>query len=227
MKNVKLALVAILSLTAFQAAGCIFTSDDDDDTVIADTDGDGITDSDDNCPSVANTNQADSDGDNIGDVCDSDSDNDGIADGSDNCPDTANADQADEDNDGIGDACDSPVPPTEGVFHATWSLVTPQGPTSCAAQGADKVSFLFTDAGDMAYDELFACEDLAGDTSPLGLDGGYVYIATLLDCPDEMPGCPGGDDLGHTDLLDTSFATCDTIENGLCIRDLPTIDFQF
>jgi hypothetical protein len=34
-----------------------------------DTDGDGVPDSSDNCPNVANVDQADSDGDGIGDVC--------------------------------------------------------------------------------------------------------------------------------------------------------------
>lgn len=37
---------------------------------IADTDGDGVADGDDNCPDVSNADQADSDGDGMGDVCD-------------------------------------------------------------------------------------------------------------------------------------------------------------
>lgn len=72
-----------------------------------DSDGDGINDSVDNCPFVANTAQTDTDLDGIGDVCDDDDDNDGILDVNDNCPLTANADQTDTDGDGIGDACDS------------------------------------------------------------------------------------------------------------------------
>ena len=60
----------------------------------------------DNCPFVANTNQANNDGDSMGDACDPDDDNDGVADTSDNCPLVANADQADGDGDGIGNACD-------------------------------------------------------------------------------------------------------------------------
>ncbi|HYP39114.1 MAG TPA: thrombospondin type 3 repeat-containing protein [Chloroflexia bacterium] len=72
-----------------------------------DSDGDGVADIADNCPTVANADQADADNDGIGNACDSDDDNDGVADGSDNCPLNANSDQADTDNDGLGDACDS------------------------------------------------------------------------------------------------------------------------
>ena len=42
-----------------------------------DADGDGIADDQDNCPTVANADQADQDGDGIGDVCDPDRDGDG------------------------------------------------------------------------------------------------------------------------------------------------------
>jgi hypothetical protein len=74
-----------------------------------DSDGDGVVDASDNCPDVANANQADLDRDGIGDVCDPDRDGDGVANGADNCPDVANANQADLDRDGIGDVCD-PTP---------------------------------------------------------------------------------------------------------------------
>ncbi|MFO7698076.1 MAG: choice-of-anchor Q domain-containing protein [Anaerolineae bacterium] len=73
----------------------------------ADTDGDGVVDDVDNCPLIANADQADGDSDGIGDVCD-DSDIDTVMDDVDNCPLVANADQADGDGDGIGDACDNP-----------------------------------------------------------------------------------------------------------------------
>ena len=71
-----------------------------------DTDGDGVLDTEDNCPLVANPEQTDTDGDDIGNACDQDDDNDGFEDTVDNCPLVANQDQADFDNDGIGDACD-------------------------------------------------------------------------------------------------------------------------
>ena len=77
--------------------------------VTTDDDGDGILDTEDNCPLVANADQLDTDGDGIGDVCDTDDDGDGILDTEDNCPLVANADQFDTDGDGIGDVCDSDV----------------------------------------------------------------------------------------------------------------------
>ena len=72
-----------------------------------DSDGDGVVDLNDNCPAVSNPDQADSDDDGVGDVCDFDADNDGVNDDLDNCPAVANSDQADADADGIGNACDS------------------------------------------------------------------------------------------------------------------------
>jgi YVTN family beta-propeller protein len=74
-----------------------------------DTDGDGVIDDLDNCPDIANSDQADADGDGIGDVCEPDTDGDGVIDDLDNCPDIANPDQADADNDGVGDACDPDI----------------------------------------------------------------------------------------------------------------------
>jgi hypothetical protein len=64
MRNARLVFVALLAMFAFQSAGCIFTTEDND------GDNDGIDDDVDNCPNVANPNQADADGDGMGDVCD-------------------------------------------------------------------------------------------------------------------------------------------------------------
>lgn len=50
-----------------------------------DRDFDGIQDDRDNCVSVPNADQLDTDGDGKGDVCDSDIDNDGIPNERDNC----------------------------------------------------------------------------------------------------------------------------------------------
>lgn len=62
----------------------------------ADSDGDSLADACDNCPALANADQTDSDGDGDGDACDDDADGDGVDNAFDNCPATANPDQADE-----------------------------------------------------------------------------------------------------------------------------------
>jgi hypothetical protein len=77
-----------------------------------DTDEDGICDADDNCPAVANDNQADGDADGEGDACDAcpadadnDADGDGVCGDVDACP--GGDDNLDSDADGTADFCDT------------------------------------------------------------------------------------------------------------------------
>src|SRR6266496_4176457 len=100
-----LLLVALLSISAVLLAASF-------NAALAtgpDTDGDGIPDSQDNCPTVFNPNQQDTDGDGIGDVCD-------------NCPSIPNPGQEDTDGDGIGNACDSTITVTNANDSGTGSL---------------------------------------------------------------------------------------------------------
>lgn len=98
----------------FQLMRCAFIfimilgcSNDDDGNGNIDTDNDTFLDINDNCPSVANEDQLDTDGDGLGDACDDDDDNDGVLDINDNCSLTSNPLQEDADNDGLGNACDN------------------------------------------------------------------------------------------------------------------------
>jgi hypothetical protein len=112
-----------------------------------------------------------------------------------------------------------------GVFHATWDVNGGVSPSACDAAGADKVSFLFTrDATSTGFDELFDCFDFAGNTNPLPIDG-YTYVASLLQCPDNRAGCPGGTTLSATNPLRDDFFSCHDVSSGICFVDLPTIDF--
>ncbi|MDG2473533.1 MAG: thrombospondin type 3 repeat-containing protein [Pseudomonadales bacterium] len=78
-----------------------------------DNDSDFIPSSIDNCPNHFNPDQLNSDGDGLGNACDSlpygDSDGDGIDNASDNCVNVANSNQANLDGDSKGDACDLDV----------------------------------------------------------------------------------------------------------------------
>ncbi len=84
-----------------------------------DCDGDGVLGGADNCPAVANADQANADADSFGDVCDNcpnadnedqaNSDGDTFGNACDNCVNADNEDQANADGDIFGDACDNCV----------------------------------------------------------------------------------------------------------------------
>jgi len=65
-----------------------------DDCESTDNDGDGVANEEDNCPDIANEDQANDDSDSHGDACD-------------NCQYVNNDEQTDTDGDGIGDVCDN------------------------------------------------------------------------------------------------------------------------
>jgi hypothetical protein len=81
-----------------------------------DSDGDGILDPDDNCPFIANADQADEDGDHLGDACDP-------------CP--PFADSTDSDHDGVPDACDpNPLVAGDSIVAFAGFMAKPAGWTT-------------------------------------------------------------------------------------------------
>jgi hypothetical protein len=129
-----------------------------------DQDLDGVNDDVDNCPSVANGDQANNDADAQGDACDADDDNDGLLDVADNCRLVANADQRDTDGDGAGDVCDNVFNSTDGRASGGGFLV----------QDGEKVNFSVS--GKSEAGRLFGtCVVTAGSTTIkcTGVDGFY------------------------------------------------------
>lgn len=140
-----------------------------------DTDGDGVFDDDDNCPSDANADQADADSDSIGDACDpyTDSDGDGVEEAFDNCPSVSNPGQFDTypDQDGLGqsitlgDACDNDID-NDGIINiddnCPYEANPSQDRTNTSSYG----------------DACFSLKDVSGDRDGDG-------VADSIDnCPD-------------------------------------------
>ena len=117
-----------------------------------DADSDGVPDASDNCPNVANADQANMDGDAYGDACDDDRDGDGMPNATDGCPDNpyATAPVAwyrDRDGDLFGDpavfliACLQPsgyIPKINTDCDDSSSLINPNGVEVCDSADADE-----------------------------------------------------------------------------------------
>ncbi len=186
-----------------------------------DTDGDGVPDSTDNCPSVSNPDQADIDGDGKGDACDTsddrDTDLDGVLDTVDNCPSVSNPDQADIDGDGKGDACDTSDDrdtDLDGVLDTVDNCLSVPNPDQADIDGDGK--------GD-------ACD--TSDDRDTDLDG-------IKDVVDNCPSVPNPDQAdidgdGKGDACDTSDdrdtdldGVLDTVDNCLSVPNPDQADID-
>jgi hypothetical protein len=144
---------------------------------LPDSDGDGILDGIDNCPSVANPGQEDGDSDTVGDACD-------------NCPTTANTAQTNTDGDTMGDDCD---PDDDGDGYWDGDEVAKGSAPLLAASRPERCDGIDND-GDTAVDELpsGAAWDTDGDTIKDCLDSNVDTdgdgIANTADLDDDGDG---------------------------------------
>jgi hypothetical protein len=181
--------------------------DPDQDSLLGATNGPGSCD---NCREVYNPDQADADGDRVGDVCDNcptiynnlqtDADGDTLGDVCDNCPTICNIDQADLDGDGQGDACDADddndgLPDTSDNCPALYnpSQTNIDGDALGDACDPDDDNDGFPDAADncpLIYNPSQADSD--GDGIGDACDPSCLRCPSLDDCADLGVGAPCG-----------------------------------
>ncbi len=164
----------------------------------ADTDGDGVANGSDSCPTVFNPvrpvdsgAQGDADNDTAGDVCDvcpvnanttlctaidpNDRDGDGVVNGVDNCPDAANPLQADGDSDLKGDICDPcPMVSNPGTAGCPVTIYSIKNGTTPVGSTVRVVSALVTGEGR----DGFFVQTKAGDPGYAGADFSGLFVYT-------------------------------------------------
>ena len=169
-----------------------------------DSDGDGVSDSVDNCAAVPNTPdmmldkanavQIDTDRDGLGDVCDPDDDADVVVDTADNCPLTTNEDQSDVDGDARGDVCDArddrPGHPGAGSYEVAQADRMEWGRKPVIMLRADAMSVgyrseiaeaLSTEAIDRGL--AFSLALIPWDTARLAGSGTPEFLNSVIDDP--------------------------------------------
>jgi hypothetical protein len=135
-----------------------------------DLDLDGVLDGLDNCPKLANTDQANLDGDAFGDACDDDDDGDGIDDVNDDCPSgevgwLANL-NSDHDGDGCRDLTEDLDDDEDGIFDT--NDLCPKGPVGWVSNEENDIEpdgceDVDTD-GDSFVDQADNCPSVANPT---------------------------------------------------------------
>ncbi len=155
-------------------------------------DGDSFMACEDNCPLNANEDQADFDGDGIGDICD-------------NCWETPNSEQDDEDYDGYGDVCD--ICPGADDDRDDDGDGVPNGCDNClTAENPDQLDSDGDSFGDMCdicegFDDLIDTDE---DGVPNGCDicEGFDDLADIDEdgVPDGCDNCPDLANANQTDL---------------------------
>jgi hypothetical protein len=142
-----------------------------------DVDGDGVRDEFDNCPTVPNGAQVNSDGDTLGDACDDDDDNDGVPDATDNCRIVVNPDQTDSDNDGFGDACPPVDTDGDGRIDPDDNCIVTPNPDQSDLDGDDRGDACDRDDDADLYDDAFDNCPTVYNPDQADLDGDRIGSA--------------------------------------------------
>ena len=167
--------------------------------IVGDSDGDGVRDPSDNCPTTPNSDQADTDADGVGDVCD-------------NAPNIPNADQRDTDADGIGNVIDTDddndgCPDSSDAF--------PLDPSECSDNDADGIGDNADpdDDNDSVLDTTDNCPFTPNtNQSDIDADG----IGDVCDNDDDNDGYSDQDEIAcGSDPLDASSKPLDTDSDGI------------
>src|SRR3989344_4770055 len=165
-----------------------------------DGDQDSVFDAIDNCPTVANNDQTNTDlANDGGDACDTDDDNDGDLDTADNCPLIMNEDQIDTDGDAAGNDCD-PDNDNDGVLDNypdnCWAVPNPGQTNSDTDSEGDVCDTDDDNDGDLDGADNFPVvsnpdqANADGDSLGTACDLDFVPDADNDGDPDTIDNCP-------------------------------------
>jgi hypothetical protein len=158
------------------------------DLEFVDTDGDGYSFFEDNCPAVHNSDQADSDADGIGDECDNcidiynvyqrDYDHDEVGDSCDNCIFEVNPLQEDSDSDTVGDSCDNCI--------YTWNPDQADADSNGVGDACDWICGDCDASGDVDIDDVVYLINyiFAGGPAPDPIEAGDADCSGNVDIDD-------------------------------------------
>jgi hypothetical protein len=157
-----------------------------------DVDGDEVPDGTDNCPTVPNGSQANTDLlPDGGDACDADDDNDGVPDATDNCRLVVNPDQADTDGDPRrGDACPAADTDGDGRFDDDDNCVVVANPDQRDINGDDQGDACDRDDDGDRYDDGYDNCPVVYNPDQADADGDG--IGSVCDAAEPIVGAPGG-----------------------------------